>query len=114
MKLIDNRNGIEVYDLENGYTVAKEPTPWTQRGYILRFYMDPNRKYLPEIYDHMSSASGRDDEKWAFRIQTVSFGSLPPDQIEKMISEYQTALEAICLVKEAFRTNTRELSHLHK
>lgn len=106
MKLIDNRNGIEVYDLENGYAVAKEPSPWTTKGYMFKFYMDPNRKYLPEIYHYMSSSSSRKDEEWTFQIQTVSFGSLLPEEIESVISGYQTALETVHMVKEEFGEKT--------
>lgn len=106
MKLIDNQNGIEVYDLENGYTVAKEPSSWPTRGYMFKFYTDPNRKYLPEIYNHMSSVSGRKNEEWTFRIQTVSFGSLLPEEIESVVSGYQTALETVHMVKEAFEEKT--------
>lgn len=106
MKLVDNRNGIEVYDLENGYQVAKEKCPWIPRGYMLSFYTGysgKGRQYLPDIYDHIDCRSSMDNEsEWAFRIQTVSYGSLHPDEIEKIISGYQTALETIQLVKEAF------------
>lgn len=101
MKLIDNRNGVEVYDLENGYTVAKEVCLWLSRGYKLTFYRSYSGKdnqYLPDIYDH----SKDNESEWAFRIQTVSYGSLPPDEIEKIITGYQTAFEAIRIVKEAF------------
>lgn len=32
MKLVDNLNGIQVYDLGNGYQAAKEYCPWFPRG----------------------------------------------------------------------------------
>ena len=99
MKLVDNRNGIQVYDLENGYQVAKEPCPWIPRGYKFSFYpdrtvrSDSSGRYLPDIYDYGESA---------FRIQTTGCGPLPPEEIQKMITGFQTALNAIRMVEETF------------
>lgn len=101
MKLVDNRNGIEVYDLENGYRVAKEPCSWISRGYILRIYAALDSKYLPNIYDYVDCADEKSE--FAFRIKTTSYGSMPPDEIQKMISGFQTALETIQIIEETFK-----------
>lgn len=106
MKLIGNRNGTEIYDLENGYVVEKEACSWIPRGYMLTFctgHAGRYSKYLPDIYDCIRSRCSKDSEsQWAFRIQTTAYGCQYPDEIEKVISGYQTALEAIRMVKEAF------------
>lgn len=93
MKLVDNRNGVQVYDLGNGYQVAKECCSWIPMGYKFSFYPDRSIRYLPDIYDYGESA---------FRIQTTSYGSLPPEEIRELITAQQTALDAIRIVEEAF------------
>lgn len=103
MKLVDKRNGIELYDLENGYQVAKELCTWIPRGYMLRFYPEYHKRYLPEIYDYIDNKEFRDSGvEFAFRIQTTSFGSLLPDEIQQVVSGYQTALDVIKIVKDEF------------
>ena len=101
MKLIDKRNGYEVYDMGNGYTVAKEICSWISKGYRFQFYSDFN-SYLPDIYDHSDSECA--DTGFFFEVQTTSYGSLPLEEIEKLIKGYQTALDTIRSIKEAFET----------
>lgn len=103
MKLVDNRNNIELYDLKNGYRVAKKPCLWVTRGYMFYFLTKHDNKYLPEIYDDIDHRGKKDNEKgFAFRIQTTSYGSLPTDEIQKVISGFQTALDTIQMIKDTF------------
>lgn len=103
MTIKENRNGRQVYDIENGYTVIKEECSWNGRGFTLRFVSNPN-SYLPEISESDDNFSNK-ETGLSFEIQTTSYGCLKPEEIKKVILGYQVAMETIEIVREAFRSN---------
>lgn len=103
MKLVEKHDGYEIYDIENGYTVTKEACSWVSRGFRLQFNAESS-SYLPQIYDSIDCIKYRDSGlDFAFEIQTTSYGSLEPEEINKVISGYHTALDTIKMVEEAFK-----------
>lgn len=101
MKLVEKHNGYEIYDIENGYTVIKEYCSWISRGFRLQFNPE-NGSYLPQIYDSIDCLKYTDSGvDFAFEIQTTSYGVLEPDEINKVINGYKTALVTIEFVKKA-------------
>lgn len=103
MKLVQREHEAELYDMENGYFVTKEPCSWIRRGFRFMFNADRN-SYLPDIYDNINSLSYKEEQLYfSFSIQTVSYGALPPEEIRKVISGYQTAIDTIKTVEEFFK-----------
>lgn len=98
MRLIECRNGIEVYDVENGYTISKEIAKWFPGCSLIKFY-SKHDSYLPEIFQN-NLIGGEDDAD--FIIQTTSYGSLPPEEIKKVISGYEVAIQTIEAVRNEF------------
>lgn len=84
--------------LETATRQRRNTVHGSRGGYKFSFYPDRSIRYLPDIYDYGESA---------FRIQTTSYGSLPPEEIRKLIAGYQTALNAIQMVEEAFTGRKR-------
>lgn len=53
---------------------------------------------MPKIYVECDESSG---EILGFKIQTTSYGSLTPEEIENMITNYKIAIETIEYFEEA-------------
>lgn len=103
MKLVEKHDGYEIYDIENGYIVTKETCSWIPRGFKLQFNSEID-SYLPQIYDSIDCLKYRDSGlDFVFEIQTTSYGSLAPEDINKVISGYHTALNTVKIVEEAFK-----------
>ena len=98
MRLVECRNGIEVYDIGNGYTISKETAKWMPFGILIIFYPCRNG-YLPSISQGRSVDGGSGVD---FSIQTTSYGSLPPSEIKKVIVGYETAIQTIDAVIDEF------------
>lgn len=107
MKLIDKKNGREVYDMENGYMLVKEDCPCIKRGFRLEIWIKKD-DFLPDISDYVDSLSNSEATKeFDFHIQTTSYGSLPPEEIEKVIQGFRIALDTIEQIKRKFSSEKK-------
>ena len=60
---------------------------------------DYNAEFLPEIYSNIGAFGSRKKE---IKIQTSSYGALSPEDIQKVIKGYETALEVVAILTEVF------------
>lgn len=82
------------------YTVEVSNYEYTDSGYeMITVKKDYNAEFLPDVY-FISGAFGSDEKE--FKIQTSSYGVLSPEDIQKVIKGYETALEVVAILTEAF------------
>lgn len=108
MKLIESREGREVYDVENGYRVVKEECSWLKRGFRIRVYTEME-KFLPDICEDID-VLGRGEQPEVFKLEilTTSYGALSPDDIERVVDGYKKALDTVKEIERAFTLNKEE------
>jgi hypothetical protein len=95
MKLLMEAEQAKLYDLENGYYVTQEHCSWIHQGYRLMIRPMGNC-YLPSIFIDYDNTTPN------FKIQTASYGSVPPNEIKKVIEGFKIALDTIDIIKNNF------------
>ena len=83
------------------YVVFREMSFYNTGSTFERIQVIPNREvdYIPEIYYDYSLFG---DVVRSFKIQTTSYGSLSPEDIQKVIAGYNEALEIVNILTEKF------------
>ena len=91
----------DIYEIGN-YQVIRDLSIYESGNKHERFEVRPNRKvdFLPDIYYNYSIFG--DDNQRDFRIQTTSYGSLPTEDIQKVIDGYKEAVEVVNVLNERF------------
>ena len=91
----------DIYEFGN-YQVIRDLSIYESGKTHERFSVNPNRKmdYLPEIYFNYDIFGDADTRE--FRIQTTSYGSLSPADIQKVIAGYNEAVEVVSILTEKF------------
>lgn len=91
----------DLYEIGN-YQVIRDLSIYESGKKHERFEVRGNREmeYLPDIYFNYS-IFGDDDER-EFKIQTTSYGSLTPDEIQQVIDGYKEAVEVVNVLTDRF------------
>lgn len=91
----------DVYQIGN-YSVAKETTIYQSGNKFECFYVvgDRNIEYLPDIYFNQNIFDNNDVKD--FKIQTTSYGSLSPEEIQKVIAGYNEAVKVVNILTNKF------------
>lgn len=91
----------DIYIVEN-YQVIRDLSIYESGKTHERFAINPNREmeYIPEIYFNYDIFGDADTRE--FRIQTTSYGSLSPADIQKVIAGYNEAVEVVSILTEKF------------
>lgn len=91
----------DIYEIGN-YQVIRDLSVYESGKIHERFSVNPNRKmdYLPEIYFNYDIFGDNDTKE--FRIQTTSYGSLSPADIQKVIDGYNEAVKVANVLTDIF------------
>lgn len=84
------------------YVVFREMSFYNTGSIFDRIQVIQNREvdYIPEIYFNYDIFGEKDTRE--FKIQTTSYGSLSPEEIQKVIAGYNEALEVVNILTEKF------------
>lgn len=91
----------DVYQIGN-YSIAREMTIYQSGNTFERFHIikDRNIEYLPDIYFNQNIFDNNDVKD--FKIQTTSYGSLSPEDIQKVIDGYNEAVKVVNVLTDIF------------
>lgn len=83
------------------YNVARDTKTYENGRTYEQFEISANceKRFIPTIYFHQSFFDGEEKE---FKIQTTSYGSLSPAEIQEVIDGYQEALEVVKTLTNEF------------
>lgn len=83
------------------YNVARDTKTYEDGKTYEQFEISANceKRFIPTIYFHQSFFDGEEKE---FKIQTTSYGSLSPAEIQEVINGYQEALEVVNILTDKF------------
>lgn len=83
------------------YNVARDTKTYENGITYEQFEIKANRekRFIPTIYFYQSIFDGEEKE---FKIQTTSYGSLSPAEIQEVIDGYQEALEVVNSLTDKF------------
>lgn len=98
----DERGKYERNEYRIGnYVVFREMSFYNTGSTFEHIQVIPNREvdYIPEIYYDYSLFG---NIVRSFRIQTTSYGSLPLEDIQKVIKGYQEAIEVVNILTDKF------------
>ena len=98
----DERGNYERDEYRIGnYVVFRELSFYKTGSTFERIQVVPNREvdYIPEIYYDYSLFG---DVVRSFKIQTTSYGSLSPVDIQKLIDGYNEAVEVVNVLTDRF------------
>lgn len=92
------------FTLGKHYTVVRNITRYEDGDVLKRIcvnvsYEDKHNNYIPEIY-YEDDIFG--EYRPQFKIQTTSYGSMDPKEIQKVIAGYQEAMEAVEILTKNF------------
>jgi len=99
----DNNGKYErdIYEIGN-YQIIRDLSIYKSGKTHERFGVNPNREkdYVPEIYFNYDIFG--DDKAREFKIQTTSYGSLSPADIQRVIDGYKEAVEVVNILTDKF------------
>lgn len=108
LKLIEHNEACEnsvkyqsdCYTIGN-YKIIKDTTIYKNGKTFEQFDINKNceKRFIPTICFYESLFDG---EKKEFKIQTTSYGSLYPAEIQEVIDGYQEALEVVNILTDKF------------
>ena len=88
------------YEVDHYTTTYTDGTVWDRVQVSHIDFMAARKNYLPDI----SFEDG--DSRWSdgrgFKIQTTAYGTLNPDEIQRVIDGYNTAMEAVKILTAEF------------
>lgn len=87
------------YALGENYYVEKRVTTYADGQEYVRIYVNEYGEYTPKIY-YEDDFYGKKMPR--FEIQTCAYGALNPEEIKKVISGYQMAIEAVEILTKEF------------
>lgn len=108
LKLIEHNEACEnnvkyqndCYTIGN-YKIIKEIAIYESGKTVEQFEIRKNREkdFLPDIYCNPRFSKGKIE---GFKIQTTSYGSLSPAEIQEVIDGYQETLEVVNILTDKF------------
>ena len=95
---------MDEFTLGTHYTVVRNIIRLEDGSRIVRIcvnvsYEDKHENYIPEIY-YQDDFYG--EYKPEFKIQTTAYGTMNPDEIAKVITGYQEAMQAVEILTKNF------------